>query len=69
MGWMEAVSGVSLEAQAVCPPFGGAERRMCARALLLLPGLQKWQLGFLVLLYIVHNLSQLPIPTITFSLL
>lgn len=46
MGWMEAVSGVSLEAQAVCPPFGGAERRMCARALLLLPGLQKWQLGF-----------------------
>lgn len=56
-------------------PFGAVEYRRHAQhlafvpsTLFLLPALQKWQLVFLVFLYlVVHNLPQLCMHTVIFS--
>ena len=49
-------------------PSGGVVCRGRAQYLLLLPALQKWQLRFLVFLYlVVHNLPQLRMPVVIFS--
>ena len=50
----------------VCPSFRPSARDMHS-TLFLLVALQKWQLGFWVFLYLVHNLPQLPTHTATSS--